>query len=124
MHNEPSRREKREDKFFRLAEQGKFEAEPLPYLYRSEEKSLQKNGFTTKRIGENKKVALPTEVSWKNPFKDGIPLVVSSYIIGEIQTFPKVENLAQELYVIASRANFEKNCFNRYKSFSLPNNKE
>lgn len=108
MYREPSRKEKREAKFYYLAEQGNFEAEPHPYLYKSEEKNLKKSGFKTLRLGNNKKEALPTEVSWKEAFKTGIPPIVSSYIIGEIKTFPKVSNWAQELYVIAARANYQK----------------
>lgn len=108
MHRDPSRREKREYRFYYLAEQGRFEATPRPHLYTSEEKNLKKSGFDTLRSGDNKKGALPTDVSWRNAFRDGIPPIVYSYIIGEIKTFPKTENWAQELYVIAARANYEK----------------
>lgn len=108
MHKEPSRREKREAKFYYLAEQGKFKAEPRLYLYKSEEKALKKDGFNVSRIGDNKKEALPSEVSWEEAFKNGVTPFVRSYIIGAVKTFPKNLNWAQELFVIAARANYVK----------------
>lgn len=107
MHHAPSRREKREAKFYFLAEQGYFKAEPL--LYISEERNLKKHGFEVVRNGDNKKESLPSKVSWENAFKNGIPLIVSNYINGIIQTYPEsaIINWAQELYVIAARANHE-----------------
>lgn len=108
MHHTPSRKEKRESKFYLLAEQGKFETETS--LFICEERNLKKSGFEVVRNGDNKKESLPSKVSWENPFKNGIPLIVSNYINGIIQTFPEasIKNWAQELYVIAARANHDK----------------
>ena len=107
MHREPSRREKREQKLIYAAEHGSFEVELL--LYGGEAANLVKNGFYVNRHGSDSKKSLPATVSFKNSFKTGIPPIVVSYITGEIETFPKVSNWAQQLYVIAARANHEKN---------------
>ena len=111
MHTAPSRREKREFKFLYLAERGEMLCNAFS-LYKSEEKTLKdKHGFYVVRHGDNLKGELPSTVSWENPFKGGIPLVVNNYCTGFIDTFPKsaIKNWAQELFVIAARANFEKN---------------
>ncbi len=102
----PSRKEKREARFYFSAEQGNFHSEA--FLYKSEEKSLKKSGFTVLRAGDNPKEALPSEITWENVFKKGLPPMVTDYILGRINTFPKVSNWAQELYVIAARANHDK----------------
>ena len=106
MHNTPSRREKRESKFYLIAENGEFCCKTVS-LFKSEVRTLVKNGFDIQRYGENESKSLPAEVSWEHAFKSGIPLIVFEYIEGNIQTFPTahVENWAQELYVIAARAN-------------------
>ena len=110
MNSAPSRRERRESKFYFLAEQGKTECNEF-YLFKSEEKNLKKqHGFDVVRHGTDTKKELRSTVSWENAFKHGIPLIVFNYCIGIIETFPKsaIENWAQELFVIAARANFEK----------------
>jgi len=103
-----SRREKREQKFLRRAKSGYFGADTVLFL--SEEKSLRKKGFLPVRASSKKEGSSPAYVSWEGAFKNGIPLIVFNYCIGVIEGFPKsaVENWAQELYVIAVRANFEK----------------
>lgn len=109
MYTEPSRREKRESKFYFLAEQGYMLSKDFS-LFKSEEKSLKKqHGFDVVRFGDNLKKELPSVVSWEKAFKDGIPLIVVNYCLGIIDTFPKsaIENWAQELFVIASRANYK-----------------
>jgi hypothetical protein len=105
---EPSRKEKRESKFYFKAEQGEFDADTS--LYGSEERNLKKSGFTIVRNEKNKKEAAPSNVSWKDAFKGNIPPLVSDYISGRIKTFPDsaIQNWAQELYVIAARVNFKK----------------
>ena len=112
MNTAPSRREKRESKFYCLAEQGKMESNKDFSLYKSEEKSLKKaeNGFNVIRHGTDLKKELPATVSWQEAFKNGIPLVVLDYCIGVIDTFPhsQINSWAQELFVIAARANYEK----------------
>lgn len=107
MYLEPSRKERRQAKFYHLAEQGEFKSENI-LLYGNEIKVLKKDGFTVveKKNANRKKLILST-VSWDKPFKKGIPLIVFNYTIGEIETFPKISNWAQELYVLASRANME-----------------
>ena len=110
MHSAPSRREKRDLKFLRLAEQGLMSSDDFS-LYKSEERALRdKDGFDVCRHGLDIKKELPAVVSWGEAFKDGIPLVISNYISGDVDTFPKwaLKNWAQELYVIAARVNFEK----------------
>lgn len=109
MRNEPSRREKRESKFYLAAEKGIMECKTS--LFKSEGKSLKKQGFDVffpESFNERK--SSPMAVSWKNAFKSGIPLIVSNYIDGTIMTYPKsaINNWAQELYVIAARANHKK----------------
>lgn len=107
MYLEPSRKEKREAKFYNLAEQGEFKLENI-LLYGAEIRLLKKDGFTVQQKKEaNRRNLILSTVSWDKPFKKGIPLLVFLYIIGEIETFPKNLNWAQELYVIASRANAE-----------------
>ena len=110
MYTSPSRREKRESRFHYLAEQGEMTCDSFS-LFKSEEKDLSnKHGFTVVRHGDDLKNQLPSTVSWKNPFKNGIPLVVYDYCIGVIDTFPisHIQNWAQELFVIAARAKYEK----------------
>lgn len=101
-----SRREIRERKFLRRAKAGNFGADIVLFL--SEEKVLRKKGFLTVRYSSSKKGSVPSHASWEDAFKNGVPAEVTSYITGQTGTFPKTSNLAQELYVIASRANFQK----------------
>lgn len=110
MHITPSRREKRESKLYSLAEQGKLESNDFR-LFKSEEKNLKiKHGFDVVRFGTDLRKDLPSNISWEKAFKNGIPLIVINYCTGIIETFPKssIENWAQELFVIAARANYEK----------------
>lgn len=109
MHNTPSRKQKREAKFYTIAEKGDFSCNTIS-LFKGEAKSLIKNGFEVKRYGENEKKSLPSEVNWEKAFQNGIPPIVLNYCVGIIKTFPKsaIENWAQELFVIAARASFEK----------------
>ena len=111
MNATSSRREKREVKFYFLAEQGKMLCNEFT-LFKSEERTLRdKCGFDVTRYGTELRRELPSVVSWEKAFKDGIPLIVVNYCIGMIETFPKsaVENWAQELFVIAARAIYQKN---------------
>lgn len=106
----PSRREQRDAKFLYLAEQGEMSCNTFS-LYKSEEKALRdKDGFTVVRHGEDLKKELRSDISWSEAFNDGLPLIVSNYISGVVDTFPKwvLKNWAQELYVIAARAKVEK----------------
>jgi len=105
---ELSRREIREDKFLRRAKDGYYGSNTVLFL--SEEKSLRKKGFLTIRSGLNKKGSAPSYVSWENPFKFGISNIIIRYCSGEIDTFPtsEIKNKAQELFVIATRANHDK----------------
>lgn len=106
----PSRREQRDAKFLYLAEHGEMCCKNFS-LYKSEERTLRdKDGFDVVRHGENINKELPAIISWSEAFKDGLPLIVSNYIAGIVDTFPKwaLKNWAQELYVIAARAKVEK----------------
>ena len=110
MDHTPSRREKRETKFYSLAEKGQMSCSDLS-LFKSEARNLVKqHGFYVTRIGENDRKSLPSIVSWDRAFANGIPLIVQNYIDGTIETYPKasIKNWAQELYVIAARANNKK----------------
>ena len=118
MQDNPSRKEVREAKFYTLAEEGKLKCSNL-YLFKREAGTLErKHGFAVNRYGTDDKKALPSVVDWKMPFKNGVPLVVLNYINGTIKTFPNtaIENFAQELYVIAQRANYKK----QYNTTSAP----
>ena len=106
MNNIPSRKEKREAKFVRMAEYGNFET--TVYLFKSEATNLKKQNFAVVREGVDEKKSLPSTVSWKRAFGKSIPLSVKDYISGGIKTFPKVSNWAEELFVIAARACFVK----------------
>ena len=89
-----------------LARNGHFNSK-LP-LYKSECSKFIKLGF--KLDGEelcNEKLAVIVTVSWENPFIGVVPSEVNSYISGQTDTFPEVENLAHKLYVIASRTQYE-----------------
>ena len=95
------------DELLTIANNGFFESN-LP-LYKSECSKFIKSGF--KIDGEklcNEKLAVIVTVSWENPFVGVIPSAVNSYISGQIDVFPEVENLAQKLYVIASRTKYER----------------
>lgn len=125
MNTTPSRREKRESKFYFLAEKGKMLCDDFS-LFKSEEENLEsKHGFDVTRHGTDLKKDLPSTVSWEKAFKKGIPLIVINYCIGGIETFPKsaIENWAQELFVIAARANYEKDFRNTKNSFQDGTNK-
>ena len=104
MQYVPSRREKREAKFIRTAEQGEFESSV--YLFKNEAVNLRKKNFKVIRIGTDDKKSLPSVVSWEDAFNKGVPPAVAEYVVGKIQTFPKVSNWAQELYVVAARARY------------------
>ena len=101
-----SRPEERQERFFIRAERGCLDSEEI--LYPSEVKRLQRDGFLIERIktfDASKHLAV-YNVSWANPFQDGIPHIVYSYITGILSSYPKskVTNFAQELFVIARRA--------------------
>lgn len=108
MNIEPSRREKREAKLYSVAEKGRFQTEMK--LYKRESDTLAKrDGFKTfRRIPNNKSKPIPTYIDWQTPFPNGVPPIAFSYINGETETFPEVSNWAQELFVIAARANNQK----------------
>ena len=110
MKNAPSRRQKRLSRFYYLAEKGYMVSNDF-YLFKSEESNLRNNyGFNVTRYGTDLTKELPSSVSWEEPFQNEIPLIVIDYCMGRTNTFPKsaIENLAQELFVIATRANYEK----------------
>lgn len=110
MNATSSRREKREAKFYFLAEQGKMLCNEFT-LFKSEERTLRdKCGFDVTRYGTELRRELRSVVSWEKAFKNGIPLLVINYCTGTIETFPKsaIESWAQELFVIAARAIYQK----------------
>ena len=100
-----SRRNRREARLVYIAEKGLFKA--TLHLFKSECRRMRKLGFTVPAFTGNEKRAEAIEVSWEKAFSDGAPPVVLDYVYGVTNTFPKTDNWAQELYVIAARAQFE-----------------
>ena len=109
MITSPSRSEKRESEFYFLAEQGMMTCKNFA-LYKSEEKNLRKKGFHVERHGEDLKRKLPSTISWADAYGSTYPLLVLYYCTGKIDTFPwkAICNRAQEFFVVAARANFDK----------------
>lgn len=109
MHTQPSRKERRAVKIFSAAERGEYQIKTS--LFKTEARSLLNEGFDVIRSIPESKKSVDSIVKWDKPFKGGIPPVVCSYTIGEIETLPKdeMDNWAQELYAIASRVNCENN---------------
>lgn len=108
MYNYPSRSEKRQAKFYQLAEQGIFKQDGL-ILYKSEIKSLKNKGFEIFDIEDIplSKGLCKVTVSWEHPFGEAIPHLVYSYTHRVIETFPyhcTNDSFAKELFVIAKRA--------------------
>lgn len=106
MHHYPSRSERRQDKFYSLAKKGELLAHDV-ILYKREITKLQKEGFhvySVKPYLKTKDLYIAT-VSWDKAFGTAIPLAVSSYVDGIIETYPYnfVKNSAQELYIISKR---------------------
>ena len=106
MRSYPSRAEKREVRLYSEAEKGVFSLEFT--LYPSEITKLEKQGFniSSPKPYSNSKDLFTVTVDWSKAFGVAIPHIVHSYINKIIETFPKdsINNLAQELYVIAQRA--------------------
>ena len=111
MISYPTRSEKRQVKLYAAAEKGIFSLESV-ILYPSEIKKLEKDGFNVNTLKpfESKKKLFVANINWANPYGFAIPHIVHSYIHGIIETYPRnsIKNFAQELYVIAHKANFKK----------------
>jgi len=83
------------------------------FLYVSEAKVLESQGFKVMKINvkkyelnsRNKKI--PCIISWNNPFSNGIPQNVRTYIASDDAIYPKndVKNFAQSLYLRAIKFN-------------------
>lgn len=108
-----SRSKDREKHLKKAANNGKMSAR-LRGLYISEVKGLQKkHGLTIseqeKKLVGNKKL-YDVVVGWDNAYNNGIPSIVLDYTIGVIETYPEnlVTSFAQELWIIAKRANRKK----------------
>ncbi len=101
-----SRSDERQERFYLLAEKKELASEEI--MYPSEVNRLLREGFQIEKLKDfNSKRALAVyNVSWANPFPNGIPHIVYSYITGILSSYPKskVTNFAQELFVIARRA--------------------
>ena len=111
MHSYPSRSEKRQINLYTAAERGVLSVENM-LLYPSEIKKLEKEGFYISNIVPSaiSKGLYSVTVDWSHAYGSGIPHIVFSYIHNIIETYPKnsVNSFAQELFVIAQRANTEK----------------
>lgn len=101
-----SRKERLENKLYQYAENGNFQLQNFT-LYKSEIRKYRKQGFTVIPSMDSDK-PVPCIIEWKHPFPKTVPLIVYNYITNQINTFPKVQNWAQHLYVIAARANYIK----------------
>lgn len=98
-----SRKQRREVLLYQTAEQGKYEISDK--LYKTEIRSLIRNGFNVTPFRESKET-VACKISWKVPFPSGTPAIISAYLNGEIETFcAKGLNFAQELYVISRKHN-------------------
>lgn len=109
MRSYPSRSENREMRLYRTAQNGLYKLKDM-ILYPSEVKSLKKKGFVVETIPYSTlkvKNMLICTIDWSHPFSDEIPAIVSDYINGITNTYPKnsINSFAQELFVIAQRAN-------------------
>ncbi len=106
MYEYQSRRDERQERFLLKAEKKELDSEEI--LYPSEAKRLQRDGFTVEKIKDfdTGRCLGVYEVSWANPFSNGIPHIVYSYCIGLLNVYPrsKINNFAEELYVIAHKA--------------------
>ena len=107
MRTFPSRAETREVQLYAAAEKGETSLTQQK-LYPGEIKKLQKDGFNIIIDGtfdSSKKLYCAT-IDWHNPYPDGIPHIVFSYIMAIIATYPEnhVKNLAQKLYITAKTA--------------------
>ena len=104
MHDLISRNDSRQERFYKRAENALFVSEEI--LYPSEAKKLIKEGFKVQKISEydsSRSLSLYI-ISWNNPYDYCVPLIVHNYMSNFINTFPKTENFAQELFIIAGRA--------------------
>lgn len=107
MRSYPSRDERRQENFYKLAEQGLLSMENA-ILYPSEIKKLEeKYGMKVKKVKDFKPDMhlVVADISWKNAYGYAIPHIVISYVTGQIETFPRasIQTFAQELWVIARR---------------------
>ena len=108
MHSYPSRAERREIRLYSAAERGHLSLNK-EVLYSGEIARLRKQGFTVNNIvpySVSGKLYMAT-IDWSHAFGQSIPHLVYSYINMIIETYPRnsVKSFAQELYVIAQRAN-------------------
>lgn len=107
------------DHFRDAAKAGYFKSVTNFELYPSENKKLEQQcGLQVKPIKKTKS-ATYSNVSWEDPVwndpcGEGPPLQVLDYIEGNTDIFPQttITTLAQELYTIAARANYEKSTRN------------
>ena len=110
-----SRKESIED-FLRdkVAKKGRFSAMTPFKIYLREIKKLSKQDLCP-MSNTKSNVSVYVKLSWENPKWDdplgeGPPIQVLDYVEGITDIFPEtsIKTLAQELYVIATRANYEK----------------
>lgn len=111
MYSYPSRSEKRQVQLLSSAEKGNFSLENV-VLYAREITRLEKDGFTVHSIKPftSKKKLFVATIEWSDAYGSAIPHLVYSYIHGIIETEPKsaISSFAQELFVIAHKANLKK----------------
>ena len=108
----PTRAERRQVQLYAAAEKREFSIKNM-ILYPREIARLKKEGFAVYYVRpfEDSKDLFLATVEWANAYGPAIPHIVYSYITGIIETKPKkhIENFAQELYVIAHKAQLKKN---------------
>lgn len=111
MYSYPSRSEKRQVQLISAAEKGDFLVKNI-ILYPREISKLEKDGFkvhSIKPYGGSKNLFTAT-VDWSCAFGLAIPHIVHSYIIGNIETYPRrsIRSFAQELFITSSKAKTKK----------------
>lgn len=104
------------DDLYSAARKGLFSADNV-LLYPTEIKRLENKGFfihnVERALTEHHKTQFICSITWNYVYIPCAPRLVEFYIEGSIKNFPwySVKNLAQELYVIARKAQNNKNSF-------------
>lgn len=109
-----SRKDSIEEYLRKVAKAGKYSAQTPFKIYIGEAKKLSKAKLCSPPKGKSEK-STHYNLNWENPTwndpcGDGPPLEVLDYIEGNTNIFPSkfCTVLAQELYIIAARANYKK----------------
>ena len=98
----------------KVAKEGRYSAMTPFDIYLKEIKKLSKQDLCPMPNTKSKS-SVSVKLNWENPkwndpLGDGPPIQVLDYVEGVTDIFPEtsIKTLAQELYTIATRANYEK----------------